>query len=104
MSTTIHTISENILQRFAERLYDEALTDSHIKCTIEIDDVDEMIYRMDFTGVAYYEKEHVADKTDYVLAQIVPTWSEVHAYDEDGEVQLMYDPLYFSKTYLKNIN
>jgi hypothetical protein len=38
------------------------------------------------------------------LARIVPTWSEVHTYDKEGEeVPNIHNAIHFTKTYLTNI-
>lgn len=104
--THIYTVSDNVLNQFASELYRAAENSDgdYFRCEVEVED-DDLTYVMNFEGIPYFKRERVVDDlVEWHLARIVPTWSEVHTYDKEGEeVPNIHNAVHFTKTYLTNI-
>ena len=104
-----YSIPENVLASFAEQIYvaAEETPGNHVAMRAEVEQND-LLFILDFKGYAYYSKDLLPcdDFARYEsrLSSVVPTWCELHAYDEDGEVNTLFSSTYFTNTYLKNIN
>lgn len=103
-----YSIPENVLASFAEQIYVAAseANDHHIALKAEVDQ-DDLLFTLDFRGFAYYVTDILPGgefpRYEKSLSNVVPTWCELHAYDEDGEVGTLFSSSYFTDTYLKNI-
>ena len=104
-----YSIPENVLNTFANKIYDQADGSRYIKVNTEIEQ-DDMLYIFSFEGVAYYSREAQSGEFylplhSQVLNEVVPIWLELHAFDEHGdEVNTLFTSIDFTNKHLKNIN
>ena len=104
-----YSIPENVLASFAEQIYvvAEEANDNHISLKAEVEQ-DDILYLLDFNGYAYFDKASLPSgdfpRCEHTLSQVVPVWCEVHAFNEDGEINTAFSSTQFTNTYLKHIN
>lgn len=102
-----HIIPKTVLNEMAERIYEVAgeSGSTYIQCTCEVERK-HYSYELDFHGVAHYRTGCFRyDFPETCITDIIPTWMEIRAYNEDGdEVAIDFSMAAFTKNYLTNLS
>lgn len=103
------SIPKSVLNRIADFICQKAeeANSNYVACSTELDD-NGICYQITFNGHAFFRKDLFVTEPftiyEHYLSSVVPTWMEVHTFDEEGEeMGNFFDQHQFTIEYLSNL-